>query len=110
MSRIVPTLVVNKIGNNFFSMHKDSKETPSFQNQKALTISPVNPAPPIWLLRLVTLGELDFVNELGYTEPVKLKDFWRSDNTQTPSSQMLCGDSYSKLMIDHAELLWEEFT
>ncbi|GJR10008.1 hypothetical protein Tco_0792660 [Tanacetum coccineum] len=62
--------------------------------RKALAITPVIPAHPF---ELPPSGNtvIDFVNELG--------------TTQTPVSAMLWG-IVTQTNVDHAELLWEEFT
>ncbi|GJU95990.1 hypothetical protein Tco_1320746 [Tanacetum coccineum] len=63
--------------------------------RKALAITPVIPAQPF---ELPPSGNtvIDFVNELGYPEPVEIVSNIRGIVTQTN--------------VDHAELLWEEFT
>ncbi|GKA54900.1 hypothetical protein Tco_0753849 [Tanacetum coccineum] len=63
--------------------------------RKALAITPVNPAQPF---ELPPSGNtvIDFVNELGYPEPVEIVSNIRGIVTQTN--------------VDHAELIWEEFT
>ncbi|GJW09708.1 hypothetical protein Tco_1575535 [Tanacetum coccineum] len=63
--------------------------------RKALAITPVNPT---HLFELPSFGDMviDFVNELGYPEPVEIVSNIRGIVTQTN--------------VDHAELLWEEFT
>ncbi|GJW97421.1 hypothetical protein Tco_0179229 [Tanacetum coccineum] len=63
--------------------------------RKALAITPVNPTHPF---ELPPSGDtvIDFVNELGYPEPVEIVSSIRGIVTQTN--------------VDHAELLWEEFT
>ncbi|GKD84211.1 hypothetical protein Tco_1351050, partial [Tanacetum coccineum] len=100
--------------------------------RKALAITPVNPAHPF---ELPPSGDtvLDFVNELGYPEPVELVSSirtnyvyqpWRailcllnqcltgktsgSDKPRHPVLQMLWG-IVTQTNIDHAELIWEEF-
>ncbi|GKA77067.1 hypothetical protein Tco_0783528 [Tanacetum coccineum] len=101
--------------------------------RKALAITPVNPAHPF---ELPPSGDtvLDFVNELGYPEPVELVSSirtnyvyqpWRailsllnqcltgktsgSDKPRHPVLQMLWG-IVTQTNVDHAELIWEEFT
>ncbi|GJU77386.1 retrovirus-related pol polyprotein from transposon TNT 1-94, partial [Tanacetum coccineum] len=71
--------------------------------RKALAITPVIPAQPF---ELPPSGNtvIDFVNELGYPEPVEIVS-----NIQTPSSEMLWG-IVTQTNVDHAELLWEAFT
>ncbi|GJV64880.1 hypothetical protein Tco_1475708 [Tanacetum coccineum] len=100
---------------------------------KALAITPVNPTHPF---ELPPSGDtvLDFVNELGYPEPVELVSSirtnyvyqpWRailsllnqcltgktsgSDKPRHPVLQMLWG-IVTQTNVDHAELIWEEFT
>ncbi|GJZ95659.1 hypothetical protein Tco_0667993 [Tanacetum coccineum] len=101
--------------------------------RKALDITPVDPAHPF---ELPPTGDtvIDFVNQLGYPEPVEFVSNirvnyvyqpWRailslinqcltgktsgSDKPRHPVLQMLWG-IVTKTNIDHAELLWEEFT
>ncbi|GJV14484.1 hypothetical protein Tco_1359807 [Tanacetum coccineum] len=101
--------------------------------RKALAITPVNPTHPF---ELPPSGDtvLDFVNELGYPEPVELVSSirtnyvyqpWRailsllnqcltgktsgSDKPRHPVLQMLWG-IVTQTNVDHAELIWEEFT
>ncbi|GKC08724.1 retrovirus-related pol polyprotein from transposon TNT 1-94 [Tanacetum coccineum] len=101
--------------------------------RKALAITPVIPAQPF---ELPPSGNtvIDFVNELGYPEPVEIVSNirvnyvyqpWRailtlinqcltgktsgSDKPRHPVLQMLWG-IVTQSNIDHAELLWEEFT
>ncbi|GJX03855.1 retrovirus-related pol polyprotein from transposon TNT 1-94, partial [Tanacetum coccineum] len=101
--------------------------------RKALAITPVNPAHPF---ELPPSGNtvIDFVNELGYPEPVEIVSNirvnyvyqpWRailtlinqcltgktsgSDKPRHPVLQMLWG-IVTQTNVDHAELLWEEFT
>ncbi|GKC20862.1 hypothetical protein Tco_1023012 [Tanacetum coccineum] len=61
--------------------------------RKALAITPVNPAHPF---ELPPSGDtvIDFVNELGYPEPVEIERLLAVTQTN----------------VDHAELIWEEFT
>ncbi|GJU84051.1 retrovirus-related pol polyprotein from transposon TNT 1-94 [Tanacetum coccineum] len=68
--------------------------------RKALAITPVNPAHPF---ELPPSGDtvIDFVNELGYPEHHGL--------TRHPVLQMLWG-IVTQTNVDHAELIWEEFT
>ncbi|GJV42127.1 retrovirus-related pol polyprotein from transposon TNT 1-94 [Tanacetum coccineum] len=77
--------------------------------RKALAITPVNPAHPF---ELPPSGDtvLDFVNELGYPEPVELvsRKTDCSDKPNTLFLQMLWG-IVTQTNIDHAELIWEEF-
>ncbi|GKC60817.1 hypothetical protein Tco_1088415, partial [Tanacetum coccineum] len=65
--------------------------------RKALAITPVIPAQPF---ELPPSGNtvIDFVNELGYPEPVEIERLLAVTNPVTQSN------------VDHAELLWEEFT
>ncbi|GJV35678.1 monodehydroascorbate reductase [Tanacetum coccineum] len=101
--------------------------------RKALAITPVTPAQPF---ELPSSGNtvIDFVNELGYPEPVEIVSNirvnyvyqpWRailtlinqcltgktsgSDKPRHPVLQMLWG-IVTQTNADHAELLWEEFT
>ncbi|GJS81727.1 hypothetical protein Tco_0748268 [Tanacetum coccineum] len=101
--------------------------------RKALAITPVNPTHPF---ELPLSGDtvIDFVNELGYPEPVEIVSSirtnyvyqpWRailsllnqcltgktsgSDKPRHPVLQMLWG-IVTQTNVDHAELIWEEFT
>ncbi|GJX35854.1 hypothetical protein Tco_0247411 [Tanacetum coccineum] len=101
--------------------------------RKALAITPVNPAHPF---ELPPSGDtvIDFVNQLGYPEPVEVISSirlnyvyqpWRailtlinqcltgktsgSDKPRHPVLQMLWG-IVTQTNVDHVELLWEEFT
>ncbi|GJV81688.1 hypothetical protein Tco_1517558 [Tanacetum coccineum] len=101
--------------------------------RKALDITPVDPAHPF---ELPPTGDtvIDFVNQLGYPEPVEFVSNirvnyvyqpWRailtminqcltgktsgSDKPRHPVLQMLWG-IVTQTNVDHAELLWEEFT
>ncbi|GJY81309.1 hypothetical protein Tco_0494060, partial [Tanacetum coccineum] len=101
--------------------------------RKALSITPVDPAHPF---ELPPSGNtvIDFVNELGYPKPVEIISNirvnyvyqpWRailtlinqcltgktsgSDKPRHPVLQMLWG-IVTETNVDHAELLWEEFT
>ncbi|GJR45930.1 retrovirus-related pol polyprotein from transposon TNT 1-94 [Tanacetum coccineum] len=101
--------------------------------RKALAITPVIPAHPF---ELPPSGDtvIDFVNELGYPEPVEIVSSirtnyvyqpWRailsllnqcltgktsgSDKPRHPVLQMLWG-IVTQTNVDHAELIWEEFT
>ncbi|GKB02177.1 retrovirus-related pol polyprotein from transposon TNT 1-94 [Tanacetum coccineum] len=101
--------------------------------RKALAITPVIPAHPF---ELPPSGNIviDFVNELGYPEPVEIISNirvnyvyqpWRailslinqcltgktssSDKPRHPVLQMLWG-IVTQTNVDHAELIWEEFT
>ncbi|GKD74230.1 hypothetical protein Tco_1332512, partial [Tanacetum coccineum] len=104
--------------------------------RKALAITPVILAQP---LELPPSGNtvIYFVNELGYPEPVEIvsniwvnyvyqpweshsyrnqpvmcldgKDFWLVTKPRHPVLQMLWG-IVTQTNVDHAELLWEEFT
>ncbi|GJX78163.1 retrovirus-related pol polyprotein from transposon TNT 1-94 [Tanacetum coccineum] len=101
--------------------------------RKALAITPVIPAHPF---ELPPSGNtvIDFVNELGYPEPVEIVSKirvnyvyqpWRkilslinqcltgktsgSDKPRHPVLQMQWG-IVTQSNVDHAELLWEEFT
>ncbi|GJY87469.1 hypothetical protein Tco_0502097 [Tanacetum coccineum] len=73
--------------------------------RKALAITPVIPA---HLFELPPSGNavIDFVNKLGYPEPGKTSG---SDKPRHPVLQILCG-IVTQTNVDHAELLWEEFT
>ncbi|GJR64843.1 retrovirus-related pol polyprotein from transposon TNT 1-94 [Tanacetum coccineum] len=68
----------------------------------------VNPAHPF---ELPPSGDtvIDFVNELGYPEPVEIERLL-AVTTRHPVLQMLWGIFHSKPNVDHAELYWEEFT
>ncbi|GJY97021.1 hypothetical protein Tco_0513931 [Tanacetum coccineum] len=101
--------------------------------RKALAITPVIPAHPF---ELPPSGNtvIDFVNELGYPEPIEIVSNIRvnyvfqpwsailtlinqcltgktsgSDKPRHPVLQMLWG-IVTQTNVDHAELLWEEFT
>ncbi|GJX77906.1 hypothetical protein Tco_0324717 [Tanacetum coccineum] len=101
--------------------------------RKALDITPVDPTHPF---ELPLTGDMviDFVNQLGYPEPIEfvfnicmnyVYQPWReilslinqcligktsgSDKPRHSVLQMLWG-IITKTNIDHAELLWEEFT
>ncbi|GJW33609.1 hypothetical protein Tco_0053641 [Tanacetum coccineum] len=101
--------------------------------RKALDITPVDPAHPF---ELPPTGDtvIDFVNQLGYPEPVEFVSNirvnyvyqpWRAiltlinqcltgktsggDKPRHPVLQMLWG-IVTQTNVDHAELLWEEFT
>ncbi|GJY71449.1 retrovirus-related pol polyprotein from transposon TNT 1-94 [Tanacetum coccineum] len=101
--------------------------------RKALAITPINPTHPF---ELPPSGNtvIDFVNELGYPEPVEIVSNirvnyvyqpWRailslinqcltgktsgSDKPRHPVLQMLWG-IVTQSNIDHAELIWEELT
>ncbi|GKC45222.1 hypothetical protein Tco_1062944 [Tanacetum coccineum] len=79
--------------------------------RKALAITPVNPTHPF---ELPPSGDtvIDFVNELGYPEPVEICLTGKtsgSDKPRHPVLQMLWG-IVTQTNVDHAELLWEEFT
>ncbi|GJZ00755.1 hypothetical protein Tco_0518184 [Tanacetum coccineum] len=101
--------------------------------RKALAITPVIPAHPF---ELPPSGNIviDFVNELGYPEPVEIVSNirvnyvyqpWRailslinqcltgktsgSDKPRHPVLQKMCEESHSNY-VDLTELLWEEFT
>ncbi|GJW08879.1 hypothetical protein Tco_1571302 [Tanacetum coccineum] len=101
--------------------------------RKALDITPVGPAHPF---ELPPTGDMviDFVNQLGYPEPVEfisnirvnyVYQPWRAiltlinqcltgktsgiDKPRHPVLQMLWG-IVTRTNVDHAELLWEEFT
>ncbi|GJR07678.1 hypothetical protein Tco_0790330 [Tanacetum coccineum] len=67
--------------------------------RKALAITPVNPTHPF---ELPPSGDtvIDFVNELGYPEPVEIERLL-AVTTQGIVTQT---------NVDHAELIWEEFT
>ncbi|GKD61366.1 hypothetical protein Tco_1298875 [Tanacetum coccineum] len=54
---------------------------------------------------------IDFVNELGYPEPVEIVSRKTSGNDKPrhPVLQMLWG-IVTQTNVDHAELIWEEFT
>ncbi|GJZ40223.1 hypothetical protein Tco_0586786 [Tanacetum coccineum] len=93
----------------------------------ALAITPVQPTHPFEYL---PNGDtcLDFVNELGYPEPIEFVSSIRtnyvyqpwsnqcltgktsgSDKPRHPVLQMLWG-IVTQTNVDHAELIWEEFT
>ncbi|GJT96709.1 hypothetical protein Tco_1092227 [Tanacetum coccineum] len=121
----------------FFQMHKRFKRTPSFRfrgtSEKALAITPVIPAHPF---ELPPSGNtvIDFVNELGYSEPVEIVSNIRVNYVYQPwraflslINQCLTGKTsgsdkprhlvlqilwgiVTQTNVDHAELLWEEFT
>ncbi|GJY10667.1 hypothetical protein Tco_0378852 [Tanacetum coccineum] len=101
--------------------------------RKALDITPVDPAHPF---ELPPTGDtvIDFVNQLGYPEPVEFVSNirvnyvyqpWRAiltlinqcltgktsggDKPRHPVLQMLWG-IVTQTNVDHAELLWEKFT
>ncbi|GJT10664.1 hypothetical protein Tco_0857706 [Tanacetum coccineum] len=101
--------------------------------RKALDITPVDPAHPF---ELPPTGDtvIDFVNQLGYPEPVEFVSNirvnyvyqpWRAiltlinqcltgktsggDKPRHPVLQMLWG-IVTQTNVDHVELLWEEFT
>ncbi|GKB75131.1 hypothetical protein Tco_0936543 [Tanacetum coccineum] len=101
--------------------------------RNALEITPVNPTHPF---KLPPVGQtiIDFVNQLGYPEPVEFVSNirvnyvyqpWRailslinmcltrktsgSNKPRRPVLQMLWGIVTSS-NVDHAELMWEEFT
>ncbi|GKF30032.1 hypothetical protein Tco_0096374, partial [Tanacetum coccineum] len=101
--------------------------------RKALAITPINPTHPF---ELPPSGDtvIDFVNELGYPEPVEIVSSiwvnyvyqpWRailsllnqcltgktsgSDKPRHPVLQMLWG-IVTQTNVDHAEMIWEEFT
>ncbi|GJV02763.1 hypothetical protein Tco_1336332 [Tanacetum coccineum] len=48
---------------------------------------------------------IDFVNELGYPKPVEIVS-----NIRTPVLQLAWEEIVTQTNVDHAELLWEEFT
>ncbi|GJY75816.1 hypothetical protein Tco_0480932, partial [Tanacetum coccineum] len=134
--QIVPRSQWLTIGkSNLLSTHKRFKRTPSFRYQwnhlsnyhllpsihasanvllytyksledNALAITPINPTHPF---ELPPSGDtvIDFVNELGYPEPVEIERLLEVTNPE-PSLQC-CGESSLKTNIDHAELIWEEF-
>ncbi|GJY58057.1 hypothetical protein Tco_0457949 [Tanacetum coccineum] len=87
-------------------MHCLSKMFCYLPAQKALAITPVNPTHPF---ELPPSGDtvIDFVNELGYTD--LLGKTSGSDKPRHPVLQMLWG-IVTQTNVDHAELLWEEFT
>ncbi|GJU83712.1 hypothetical protein Tco_1286077 [Tanacetum coccineum] len=74
--------------------------------RKALDITPVDPTHPF---ELPSTGDtmIDFVNQLGYPEPVEFTS--SGDKPRHPVLQMLWG-IVTQTNVDHAELLWEEFT
>ncbi|GKB10594.1 retrovirus-related pol polyprotein from transposon TNT 1-94 [Tanacetum coccineum] len=101
--------------------------------REALAITPINPTHPF---ELPPSGDTvtDFVNELGYPEPMEIVSSirvnyvyqpWRailsllnqcltgktsgSDKPRHPVLQMLWG-IVTQTNVDHAELIWEEFT
>ncbi|GKB21746.1 hypothetical protein Tco_0855669, partial [Tanacetum coccineum] len=101
--------------------------------RKALAITPVNPT---HLFELPPSGDtvIDFVNELGYPEPVEIVSNIRVNYVYQPwrailtlSNQCLTGKTsgsnkprhpvlqmlweiVTQTNVDHAELIWEEFT
>ncbi|GJT50824.1 hypothetical protein Tco_0976981 [Tanacetum coccineum] len=83
-----------------------SKCSAIYLQKKALAITPINPTHPF---ELPPSGDtvIDFVNELGYLEPVEIERLLEVTNPE-PSLQC-CGESSLKTNIDHAELIWEEF-
>ncbi|GJW41424.1 hypothetical protein Tco_0067269 [Tanacetum coccineum] len=124
---------------NFFRAFSASASVPAIYIQhadllrKALDIIPVDPTHPF---ELPPTGDtvIDFVNQLGYPKPVEFVSNirvnyvyqpWRailslinqcltgntfgSDKPRHPVLQMLWG-IVTETNIDHAELLWEEFT
>ncbi|GKC38716.1 hypothetical protein Tco_1051100, partial [Tanacetum coccineum] len=76
--------------------------------RKALAITPVDPAHPF---KLPPSGNtvIDFVNQPGYPEPCLTVKTSGSDKPRHPVLQMLWG-IVTQTNVDHAELLWEEFT
>ncbi|GKC60378.1 hypothetical protein Tco_1087976, partial [Tanacetum coccineum] len=79
--------------------------------RKALDITPVDPA---HLFELPPTGDtmIDFVNQLGYPEPVEFCLTGKTSGSDKPRHlvlQMLWG-IVTQTNVDHAELLWEEFT
>ncbi|GJV68297.1 hypothetical protein Tco_1483806 [Tanacetum coccineum] len=76
--------------------------------RKALAITPINPTHPF---ELPSSGNtvIDFVNELGYPEPCLTGKTSGSDNPRHPVLQKLWG-IITQTNVNHAELLWEEFT
>ncbi|GJX55390.1 hypothetical protein Tco_0285287 [Tanacetum coccineum] len=76
--------------------------------RKALVITPVIPAQPF---ELPPSGNtvIYFVNELGYSEPCLTGKTSGSDKPRHLVLQMLWG-IVTQTNVDHAELLWEEFT
>ncbi|GJT79666.1 putative ribonuclease H-like domain-containing protein [Tanacetum coccineum] len=75
---------------NFFQAFHLEMFLLAYLQQKALAITPVNPAHPF---ELPPSGDtvIDFVNELGYPELVEI----------TPSSANAVGYVHSELMVDH---------
>ncbi|GJY35162.1 hypothetical protein Tco_0420540 [Tanacetum coccineum] len=105
---------------NFFQAFTASANVPAIY-LKALAITPVIPAHPF---ELPPSGNtvIDFVNELGYPEPVEIVSNirvnyvyqpWRAIlsliKPRHPVLQMLWG-IVTQTNVDHAELIWEEFT
>ncbi|GJX03955.1 hypothetical protein Tco_0189871 [Tanacetum coccineum] len=75
--------------------------------RKALDITHVDPAYPF---ELPPTGDtvIDFVNQLGYPEPVEyVSNILTNQDTQC---YKCCGGIVTYTNVDHAELLWEEFT
>ncbi|GJR21055.1 retrovirus-related pol polyprotein from transposon TNT 1-94 [Tanacetum coccineum] len=74
--------------------------------RKALAITPVIPAQPF---ELPPSGNtvIDFVNELGYPEPVEIERLLDRDKPRHPVLQMLWG-IVTQTNVDHAELIWED--
>ncbi|GJV91954.1 hypothetical protein Tco_1539767, partial [Tanacetum coccineum] len=130
---------------NFFRVFSASASVPAVYIQQfwnsikydektgALDITPVDPAHPF---ELPPTGDtvIDFINQLGYPEPVEFVSNirvnyvyqpWRAiltlinqcltrktsggDKPRHPVLQMLWG-IVTQTNVDHAELLWEEFT
>ncbi|GJV12926.1 hypothetical protein Tco_1354467 [Tanacetum coccineum] len=102
---------------NFFRAFSASASVPAIYIQhadllrKALDIIPVDPTHPF---ELPPTGDtvIDFVNQLGYPKPVEFcltGNTFGSDKPRHPVLQMLWG-IVTETNIDHAELLWEEFT
>ncbi|GKB53708.1 retrovirus-related pol polyprotein from transposon TNT 1-94 [Tanacetum coccineum] len=77
--------------------------------RKALAITPIIPAHPF---ELPPSGDtvIDFVNKLGYPEPVEIERLLAVTNPDTPRYANAVGNRTLNLMLDHAERLWEEFT
>ncbi|GJV15619.1 hypothetical protein Tco_1360942 [Tanacetum coccineum] len=115
---------------NFFQAFTASANVPAIY-LKALAITPVNPARPF---ELPPSGDtvIDFVNELGYPEPVEIVSSIRMNYVYQPSRAILCllnqcltgktsgSDKprhpvlqilwgiVTQTNVDHAELIWED--
>ncbi|GJT65947.1 hypothetical protein Tco_1017427 [Tanacetum coccineum] len=88
--------------------HSLHQQIPFYLHSAALAITPVIPAQPF---ELPPSGNtvIDFVNELGYPEPVEIERLLAVTNPDTQFYKC-CGGIVTQTNVDHAELLWEEFT